>query len=309
MEGEKNKFIDYYFKNYKKFLFIPVILLLTALISIFLHYQSTGDFIQRDITLKGGISLTILEESELDMQDLESSLGSVFSSYDVSVRSLKSTGSQIGFLIESDIPELDQDQLDSILSIVGDKAGKTIEEENYSFETMGSSLGRSFFNQTIRALIIAFLFMGIVVFLYFRTFVPSMAVIFSALSDIIVTVAIVNIIGIKFSTAGIAALLMLIGYSIDTDIMLTTRVLKRKEPTIAEAVKNAFGTGLTMTLTTIAAITVALIFTQSEVIKQIMTILLIGLVIDIINTWLQNSGLLLWYIERKNGRKNKEAVH
>ena len=44
--------------------------------------------------------------------------------------------------------------------------------------------------------------------------------------------------------------------------------------------------------------TVALIFTQSEVIRQIMTILLIGLVVDIINTWIQNAGLLLWYVEK-----------
>ena len=54
-----------------------------------------------------------------------------------------------------------------------------------------------------------------------------------------------------------------------------------------------------MTITTLVALTVALIFAQSEVIKQIMTILLIGLSIDIINTWLQNCGLLLWYIEKK----------
>jgi preprotein translocase subunit SecF len=48
-----------------------------------------------------------------------------------------------------------------------------------------------------------------------------------------------------------------------------------------------------------AAITVALIFTQSEVIKQIMTILLIGLSIDIVNTWLQNASLLVWYTKSK----------
>lgn len=79
----------------------------------------------------------------------------------------------------------------------------------------------------------------------------------SALSDIVVTVAVINILGIKMGTAGIAALLMLIGYSIDTDIMLTTKVLKRKDTSIHKAVRKAFKTGMTMTLTTIAAVTVA----------------------------------------------------
>jgi preprotein translocase subunit SecF len=56
---------------------------------------------------------------------------------------------------------------------------------------------------------------------------------------------------------------------------------------------------MTMTLTTLVAVTVALIFAESEVFKQIMTILCIGLIVDMIYTWLQNAGLLLWYVEKK----------
>ena len=244
--------------------------------------------------------MTILTETEIVVSELESLLMAEFSPNEVSIRVLKSTGNQIGILVESDMKGEDftQIKLDSVLNKISQKLGKQIDDRDYSLETMGSSLGRSFFMQTMQALILAFLFMGLVVFLYFRTFVPSMAVILSAVSDIIVTVAVINIMGFKIGTAGIAALLMLIGYSIDTDIMLTTKVLKRKIP-LSKAVSNAFKTGMTMTLTTIAAITVALIFTQSEIIRQIMTILVIGLVIDIINTWVQNAGLLIWYVKRK----------
>ena len=69
--------------------------------------------------------------------------------------------------------------------------------------------------------------MGLVVFIYFRTLVPSLAVILAAFSDIVVTLAIFNLTGEKLSTAGVAAFLMLIGYSVDTDILLNTRVLKK----------------------------------------------------------------------------------
>jgi preprotein translocase subunit SecF len=147
--------------------------------------------------------------------------------------------------------------------------------------------------------------MGIVVFIYFRVPVPSIAVILSAFSDIVVTLAVVNVMGIKLSTAGIAAFLMLIGYSVDTDILLSTRVLKRKEGDVLDRVFKAMKTGLTMSITTLVAVTVALIFTQSIVLKQIMTILIIGLLIDLINTWIQNAGILRWYMERK-GRKHGE---
>ena len=54
-----------------------------------------------------------------------------------------------------------------------------------------------------------------------------------------------------------------------------------------------------MSLTTLIAMTATLIFTQSEIIKQIMIILLIGLLVDLINTWIQNVGILRLYLERK----------
>jgi len=140
--------------------------------------------------------------------------------------------------------------------------------------------------------------------IYFINSIPSLAVILSAFSDIIITLAIVNIVGMKLSTAGIAAFLMLIGYSVDTDILLSTKVLKTREGSILNRIFIAMKTGLTMSVTTMAAITVALIFAQSEVLKQIMTILLIGLLIDLINTWIQNAGILRWYMEKKT--KNHE---
>jgi len=178
----------------------------------------------------------------------------------------------------------------------------SLEKKDYGVEVMGSSLGKSFFKQTIYALLIAFLLMGIVVFLYFRTIAPSLAVMLAAFSDIVVTLAIFNLTGIKLGTAGIAAFLMLIGYSVDTDVLLSTRVLKRKEGTVMERVRGAMKTGLTMSGTTLTAVIVALIFVKSEVIGQIMLILLIGLLVDLVMTWIQNVGILRLYLEKE--RKN-----
>jgi len=173
---------------------------------------------------------------------------------------------------------------------------------SYSVETFGSSLGESFFRQTIIALLVAFILMGIVVFIYFKLPIPSLVVILAAFSDIVVTLAVFNLTGIKLSTAGIAAFLMLIGYSVDTDILLTTRVLKRREGTIMERIYGAMKTGLTMAITTIAAVGVSLLLVESEVIKQIMLILFIGLIVDIIMTWIQNAGLLRLYLHKKDAK-------
>ena len=168
---------------------------------------------------------------------------------------------------------------------------------------MGSSLGSSFFNEIIQAIVIAFILMGIVVFITFRVPAPSLAVILAALSDIIITLAIFNMTGAKLGKGGIAAFLMLIGYSVDTDILLSTTVLKRKFGSVMDRIYSAMKTGLTMNITTMAALVVALIFTHSDVIRQIMVILLIGLLVDIINTWIQNVGILRLYLERKERQR------
>ena len=112
--------------------------------------------------------------------------------------------------------------------------------------------------------------------------------------------AVMNIMDIRIGTAGIAAFLMLIGYSVDTDILLSVRVLKRKEGSVMDRIISSIKTGMTMTIIAIISTIVALAVTQSEVIRQIMLILLIGLIADIFNTWIQNVGLLRIYVERKS---------
>ncbi len=142
----------------------------------------------------------------------------------------------------------------------------------------------------------------ILIAIYTLQSVPSIAVILAAFADIIMTLAVVDYLGMRISGAGIVAFLMLIGYSVDTDILLTSRLLKSQEGTINNRIYGAFTTGITMTLTAIAAVGVslAIIYSFSETLRQIFEIILIGLFFDIINTWITNASILKWYMEAKN---------
>lgn len=289
-----SRILEFYDKNYAKLLIIPILLLVISFAIIGMQVAQTGDFIQRAVSLKGGTTITIPITQVVNVDNLEGALLGEFESVDISVRSLSKAGKQTGIIIDTDM--LESEQITLLIESVESKLGDL---GDYSTEQMGSSLGASFFKETVVALLLAFLFMGIVVFLYFRNFIPSVAVIAAAFSDIVVTLAVVNLMGMKLSTAGIAAFLMLIGYSVDTDILLTTRLVKRKVGTVFERLLGAMQTGLTMSATTITVVILALIFSQSETIRQIMTILLIGLIVDLINTWIQNVGILRIYLARK----------
>tara|TARA_Y100000310_G_C20560934_1_gene753027 strand:- start:33 stop:950 length:918 start_codon:yes stop_codon:yes gene_type:complete len=300
---DKEKLEKFHDKNYKKLLLIPLFLLIISFVLIGVKIKDTGDFVGKDISLKGGITLTVYTDKIIDINGLESSL-SKETGFEILVRKLTdfSTGKQIGLIIESAKVEDKslEEQEDSLKNSVRKTLGVELTSENYSTEVMGSSLGESFYKEMLIALLVAFLFMGIVVFITFRTFVPSLAVIFSALFDITMTLGVINLFNIKLSTAGIAAFLMILGYAIDTDILLTTRMIKRKEGTVFSRILNAGKTGLTMSLTTISALTVAFIFTNSPILKQMFLIILIGLSFDLISTWINTCGILKWYLEKKN---------
>jgi len=290
-------FNKWYNKNYKLLLLIPLLLLVLSLGYIGYFYKQNGDFIKKDVSLTGGTSITIFPPNEkININDLKSSLSEKIE--DLNIRELSDfrSGKQEAIIIESSI---DSEELKLIIE---ESLKYELTEQNSNIEFTGSGLSQSFYKQLQIAIVISFILMALVVFIIFRTLAPSIAVILSAFADIMMTLALVNFLGIKVSSAGIIAFLMLIGYSVDTDIMLTTRLLKRKDSEINKRLSNAFKTGLTMTITSIIAISVALIITQSfsEVLKQIFTILLIGLSFDILNTWITNASILKWYLKKKN---------
>jgi len=296
----KAKVKHIYEHKYKTLMIFPLLLLILAIAQIGYQTYTTGDFLHRGVSLKGGSTIT-LDNTDLNVESLQAALKQQFPNAGISVRTLYVTGQASGVSIESSLQE--SNEIEQLLSAIEKQTN--LPKEGYSTEVMGAALGSSFFKQAGLAMIVSFILMGLVVIAYFRIWIPSLAVILCAFSDIVVTMAIFNLTGMELSTAGVAAFLMLIGYSIDTDILLTSRVLHRKEGTVMERVYGAINTGMTMTFTTMAAVAVALIFVQSEAIKQIMFIVLIGLVIDMIMTWIQNVGVLRWYLERKEKAKEK----
>jgi preprotein translocase subunit SecF len=98
---------------------------------------------------------------------------------------------------------------------------------------------------------------------------------------------------------------------------LTTRLLKRKGE-LNDKIKDAMKTGMTMTLTTLAALIALFIvssgtvmsFIRIDIIRDISVVLIFGLFADIVNTWMTNVGILRWYIEKgavKEKRTEKPA--
>jgi len=181
---------------------------------------------------------------------------------------------------------------------------------SYSFKPANANvggvspvLGAHLKEEVISAFIIAVFLISVVIFLAYRIIIPAAAILSAAFIDIIFAAGCMSIFGIELNLQTLLALVMLLGYSVDTDILLTTRILNRKT-SVNEAIDETIKTGLTMTFTAMGAVLTILIVSnlttpKIDVLSQLSMVILCGLFMDIFSTWLMNTGILKWYVERK----------
>lgn len=273
--------------GYKKLMVVPVIILIVCAGFLLLEKQRSGEFIKKGMDFEGGSQLS-LEVTGVDERGLENYLEKDFGEVDI-----KTTVSASGETLIVICGEVEEEELIKKMEEYG------LEMENYSFQKIGSSLGKAFFSQSRMAIGIAVIFMAVVVFVVFRNFTPSIAVIFAAVSDIVCTLGVMQVMGLELTLASFAGLLMVIGYSIDTDILLTTRILKRREGEVTERIVKTLKTGFTMSATTLGALLGLYIASGVGILQQISTVLIIALLIDLPNTYLMNLGILRWWMEKR----------
>lgn len=275
-------------ENHKILIAIPIILALLSLVLIGFHGLEQG------VDLKGGSQAELQLLDSVTPSELEDILDAKLNTQNIKVTN--NGNNKVTVELENNINS------STFTSAIDGKA-KVI-----SYNEIGPVLSEEAMGQIYIAMLFAFIFMAVTVFIVFREPVPSVAIILAALCDILIALGGMSIFKIPLSIASVGALLMLIGYSVDTDILLTTRLLKRREGTVEERAKNAMYTGLTMSFAAIAAMAILFIVTklimpEATTLSNISAVLVIGLIGDILSTWLMNLGILKTYIDWRQSKK------
>jgi preprotein translocase subunit SecF len=265
----------------------PVVVLILCIGFLFFNILTTGLPITPGIDFAGGTAVTLFTPNSEDQIKAD------FSSYPlISV----TEGINQGWYLKFG-PMADEQFRQFTVYLINTYPDSKLDQ-------IGETFGKTLQTQAVYALLFSFIGMSLVVFVAFRTMVPAAAVVLSAFADIAMTAVAMQVIGITLSLGTTAALLMLIGYSVDSDILLTTRILKRKGK-LEEKFAGAFHTGFIMTTTTMAAVAAMWVIAfigSIQIISDIAAVLFMGLFFDLFNTWLTNAGLLKWYVERRGER-------
>ncbi|HLC67622.1 MAG TPA: hypothetical protein VJI12_01945 [archaeon] len=272
-----------YEKHWKILLWIPIALLVLSVVIIVFNIASTGSFMKKDVELTGGKSLTF----EVGLYDLDAI------KLEIPYATVRVTSGVVKNMIVDMPIEANESLAISVVSRHADVHGTP------TLRTIGPSIGNVFFQQAQLALVLAFIFMAATVFILYRSLIPSSIVVLAAATDILVTIGVLIVLDVSLSLPVLAALITLIGYSVDTDLVLTSELLKAQHHEISEGIKRAMKTGLTLTMTILVALVSMYLISGSIVIEQISFVLLIGLIVDMPATWFGNTGVLRAWLERR----------
>ncbi len=306
-------------KNYKYLFLVPAVMLVFALFGV--------QHITLGVDLKGGYGITIYKP--MDIHFLKKTLENDLEGLDVrEINTEQGKGVIIEFTDFKDTAKAKELYLSGNIEAAKNILSKYTEvtddfnstlyrarevlknalleklgvvNEKVIIKEVGPSLGSSFLLHSINVIAIALVLMSIIVFLSFRNLIPSIAIIQAAVFDVVFALGMMGYLGIPLSLPTVAALLMLIGYSVDTDILLTTRMLKRTGH-YQEKIIGAFKTGIYLTICALVSAIVMYVVAGAvgiEVLGMIGSVLTFGLFADIISTWFTNAGMLVWYMRRR----------
>jgi preprotein translocase subunit SecF len=273
--------VDYTRYTNRQLAAVPLAVLVVALVVIAGWAVVTGAPVNQGIEFTGGTELRIAADGVS-----QSDISAAFSQSPESVRLVPSDGTYIVTF-----------QTEGANSPNFAEQARAAGYEVRSVSTVSPTFGASLQRAALVGLAVAFGGMALLVFAMFRVFVPSVAVVVSAFSDIVIPLALMNLLGIKLSLGTVAALLMIIGYSVDSDILLNNHILRRSGD-FYESTYRAMRTGVTMTLTSLAAMVVMTITATLfgiQLLAAIGIVLVFGLAADLMNTYMLNLSLLRWY--------------
>ncbi|MDH7578966.1 MAG: protein translocase subunit SecF [Bacillota bacterium] len=177
--------------------------------------------------------------------------------------------------------DLSQEESDRLLKGLQQKIGTL---ELLRNEKVGPAIGKELRNKAFLSLAIAFALMIIYITIRFE-FRFALAAIAALFHDIVVTVGLVSLLGLEVEGAFIAALLTIVGYSINDTIVIFDRIRenlgKRKKEPLDEVIHNSILQTLARSINTVLTVIfclVALIIFGGVTIRAFIITMLIGVI-------------------------------
>lgn len=288
---------------------VPALIISGALIVLFWVYTLViSDGFNFGIDFQAGLNITVDVPAAADEEAVRGTLAD----YNPQVQTVGSEGGRFIVRIADDASASDFQQTTSntVSSALEEKFGRvTVISEEY----IGSSFAGSLATQTIWVTLIA---LGLILLYVWIRFKLNYAVsaIAAVFHDVLFLLGFIGAFGLEFSTATIAAVLTIIGYSLNDTIVIFDRVRENsrivKEKTFREVINLSVSQSLSRTLitsvTTLLAVLAILVFATGTI-RTFALSLVVGVIVGTYSSIFVASPILLAWHDR-DVRKTHDAV-
>lgn len=291
-----NGLVEYYLKNYKKMMILPIILVVFFAGAVGFYYFMHGEPINEGISLAGGVSISVTTNVSVSPVSIASSVGKTLGQpVTVTVVHPPFSAAVSGYTISTG----KNINASALTSAAASALGITVNSTDSSINFVSATLGQDQLNSSLILLGMAFILVAMVSLFYFRSKWQAFSNVISIISDVINIIGVMDLLGLSFGTASIAGILMVMGYSADRNIILATNILKRSEAGMKYRLIHTLRTSITMDAAAIATFLVLLLGTNNATIQGIAVVLIIGVIFDDFTVWILNGSTQLLGLKYK----------
>ncbi len=286
-----------------------VLILLSVLLLI-------GKGLNYGIDFKGGniINLRFLETmDETRIRQVFARIPNLYFKPEQLIIQAVAAGGGKEFIIQYPAPAVDEKETSevhsSIMRQLKEKA--PYEEESLSMSNIGPTLGAEMKRQGIRAAV--FSVIGILLYLAWRfEFYSGAGAVLALVHDLIITLGFVTILGVEFDVTVLAAVLTMLGYSVNDTIVVFDRIRENRRimreqsftALINESINSTLGRTINTSLTTLFTL-LALLLVGGASIKGFATTLTFGIAIGTYSSIFVASPILLYLTGERLDRKRR----
>ncbi len=247
--------------------------------------------IRKGIDFAGGTLLELHFDPAVQVEDIRSQLGSVpvgDAEIDLSKSEIKQFGSENDILIRVSESGTGTEVADGIMGVL--KAGFAASIEDMEWirrqEKVGPKIGSELSSAAVRAVLVALALILIYMAWRFHRFLYGIAAVVALFHDVLITLGLLSLFDIEITLAVVAALLAIVGYSLNDTIVVFDRIRENLhtarrqgfDGTVNQSINECLSRTMITSATTLLAVLVLMLF-GGEVNRDFTITLMIGVIV------------------------------
>ena len=247
--------------------------------------------IRKGIDFAGGTLLELHFDPAVQVEDIRGQLGRVpvgDAEVDLSKSEIKQFGSENDILIRVSESGTGTEVADGIMGVLKAGFASSIEEMEWirRQEKVGPKIGSELSDAAVRAVLVALALILIYMAWRFHRFLYGIAAVVALFHDVLITLGLLSLFNIEITLAVVAALLAIVGYSLNDTIVVFDRIRENLhtarrqgfDGTVNQSINECLSRTLITSATTLMAVLVLMIF-GGEVNRDFTITLMIGVVV------------------------------